>query len=229
MFQEPNVAAVASLIADPARAAMLAALLDGRALPAGELAYAAGITAQTASSHLAKLLDGGLLSVETEGRHRYYRLAGSHIAQALEHLAAIRPAGPVRRKALDARGQELRFARCCYDHLAGHLGVTVTRGLQERGFIVPAANKRFAVTSAGATWFGGIGLDVAALKPGRRGLARQCLDWTERTHHLAGPLGVQFMAVLCASGWLRRVPNSRAVRLTPRGRTELQRQLGVEA
>jgi DNA-binding transcriptional ArsR family regulator len=228
MAQEPNVAAVAALIADPARAAMLTALLDGRALPAGELAYAAGVTAQTASAHLAKLLDGGLLSVETEGRHRYYRLAGAHIAQALEHLAAIRPAGPVRRKALDARGQELRFARCCYDHLAGHLGVAVTRALQERGFIVAAADKRFAVTPAGAAWFGGIGVDVAALKPGRRGLARQCLDWTERTHHLAGPLGVRFMMALCARGWLRRVPNSRAVRLTPSGRTELQRQLGVQ-
>jgi DNA-binding transcriptional ArsR family regulator len=118
----PSVAGVASLIADPARAAMLMALLDGRALPAGELAYAGGVTAQTASSHLAKLLDGGLVAVESEGRHRYYRLAGAHIAQALEQLAAIRPAEPVKRKALSPQGRELRFARCCYDHLAGQLG-----------------------------------------------------------------------------------------------------------
>ncbi|MBV8473990.1 MAG: winged helix-turn-helix transcriptional regulator [Hyphomicrobiales bacterium] len=225
----PSFAGVASLIADPARAAMLIALLDGRALPAGELAYAAGITAQTASSHLAKLLDGGLLSLETEGRHRYYRLAGAHVAQALEQLAAIRPAEPIRRKALSAEGRELRFARCCYDHLAGQLGVAATRALQEKGFIIAAEDKTFAVTPDGAAWFGGLGLDVKALRPTRRGLARQCLDWTERTHHLAGPLGVAFLSTLYAVGWLRRSPSSRAVRLTPKGRLALKERLGVEA
>ena len=225
----PSFARVASLIADPARAAMLIALLDGRALPAGELAHAAGITAQTASSHLAKLLDGGLLVLETEGRHRYYRLAGPHVAQALEQLAALRPAEPVRRKALSAEGRELRFARCCYDHLAGQLGVAATRALEERGFIVAAEDKKFEVTPKGADWFAGLGLDVKALKPTRRGLARQCLDWTERSHHLAGPLGVAFLTTLCEAGWLRRSRASRAVQLTPRGRLELKTRLGVEA
>jgi DNA-binding transcriptional ArsR family regulator len=224
----PSVAGVASLIADPARAAMLMALLDGRALPAGELAYAGGVTAQTASSHLAKLLDGGLVAVESEGRHRYYRLAGAHIAQALEQLAAIRPAEPVKRKALSPQGRELRFARCCYDHLAGQLGVAATRALEERRFIVPATEKKFEVTPAGAEWFGDLGLDVAALKPTRRGLARQCLDWTERTHHLAGPLGAAFLAKLCDAGWLRRSRQSRAVQLTPKGRLELKTRLGVD-
>ena len=134
MFYVPNVSVIAALIADPARAVMLSTLLDGRPLPAGELAYASGVTAQTASSHLAKLLAGGLVSVETEGRHRYYRLAGSHIAQALEGLAAIPPTGPVRRKALTADAKALRFARCCYDHLAGQLGVAVTEAVRARGF-----------------------------------------------------------------------------------------------
>ncbi|HLJ71442.1 MAG TPA: helix-turn-helix transcriptional regulator [Roseiarcus sp.] len=225
----PSFAAIAALIADPARAAMLIAVLDGRALPAGELAYAAGITAQTASAHLAKLLDGGLLSVETCGRHRYYRLAGAHIAQALEQLAAIRPAEPVRRKALTPEARELRFARCCYDHLAGQLGVAATRAMQEKGFIVAADEKRFEVTAAGAEWFGGLGLNVASLKPTRRGLARQCLDWTERSHHLAGPLGVAFLDRLCAAGWLRRSRQSRLVRVTPKGRIALKERLGVEA
>ncbi len=224
----PSFAGVASLIADPARAAMLIALIDGRALPAGELAYAAGITAQTASSHLAKLLDGGLLRVETEGRHRYYRLAGAHVAQALEHLATIRPTEPVRRKARTPQARELRFARCCYDHLAGQLGVAATCALQEKGFIVPAEDKKFDVTAAGAAWFGGLGLDVKALRPTRRGLARQCLDWTERSHHLAGPLGVAFLKTLCDAGWLRRSRASRIVQLTPRGRLELKERLGVE-
>lgn len=228
MSDMSSFVAAAALIADPARGLILTALLDGRALPAGELAYAAGITAQTASSHLAKLLDGGLLAVETEGRHRYYRLAGGHVAEALERLSGIHAAGPVRRRALGRQGRELRFCRCCYDHLAGQVGVAVTRGLQERGYLEPAPEKRFAVTPAGRAWFAGIGLDVDAVRPTRRGLARQCLDWTERSHHLAGPLGVELLHALCARGWLRRRPASRAVEVTPRGRAELQRHLGVE-
>lgn len=222
-----NVSDVASLIADPARAAMLAALSDGRALPAGELAYASGVTAQTASSHLSKLVAGGLLAVEPEGRHRYYRLSGPHVAEALEYLAAIRPAEPVRRKAMTTEAKKLRFARCCYDHLAGALGVAVTRALQERGFIVALPDKQFDVTNAGHEWFASIGLDVCGLTRTRRGLARQCLDWTERTHHLAGPLGVGFMATLCQNGWLQRA-NGRGVTITPKGRLELKRHLGVD-
>ncbi len=224
----PNyVSSIASLIADPARAAMLIALADGRALPAGELAHAAGVAAQTASFHLAKLLDSGLLAVEKEGRHRYYRLSGPDVALALEHLAAIRPITPARYQPVSREAQSLRFARRCYDHLAGRLGVAVTQGLQERGFIVPAAEKQFAVTQSGLAWFGSMGLDVSALKPTRRGLARQCLDWTERRHHLAGPLGVHFMAVLCASDWLRCSTSSRVIQLTPQGRAGLEKQLGI--
>ncbi len=229
MSLQVNVSLAASLIADPARAAMLSALLDGRALPAGELAYAGGITAQTASSHLAKMLGGGLLVCEAEGRHRYYRLAGAHVAQAMEQLATICPAEPVRRKPLSRDARDLRFARCCYDHLAGRLGVAVAQGLQDRDFIRAAPEKRFEVTLAGTEWFMGMGVDVTALKPAQRGLARQCLDWTERTHHLAGPLGVQFMSVLCAAGWLRRCKASRAVVVTPRGLAGLKERLGVDA
>jgi DNA-binding transcriptional ArsR family regulator len=224
----PSVAETASLIADPARASMLIALVDGRARPAGELAFAAGVTAQTASSHLARLLEGGLVAVEKEGRHRYYRLAGESVAQALEQLAAIRPAGPVRRRAPTAEARELRFARCCYNHLAGALGVAVTRALTERAFIVPAPDKRFDIPPAGADWFSDIGVNMAALRPTRRGLARQCLDWTEREHHLAGPVGVALMASMCERGWLRRGAASRAIALTPKGQIEMKRRLGVE-
>lgn len=228
MSYELNVAAVASLIADPTRAAMLAALLDGRARPAGELAYASGVTAQTASAHLSKLLAGGFIVVEKEGRHRYYRLAGAHIAEALERLAAIHCEEPIRRKPLSPQARELRFARCCYNHLAGQLGVAVTQAMQRQGFIVAATEKQFEVTDAGIAWFGGIGLDVRVLKPTRRGLARQCLDWTERMHHLAGPLGVEFFDALCENGWLQRSRNSRAVRITPKGRSELKRHFGID-
>jgi DNA-binding transcriptional ArsR family regulator len=228
MLHQPNVAAVAALIADPARAAILAALLDGRARPAGELAYAAGVTAQTASSHLAKLLDGGLIAVETEGRHRYYRLAGDHVSQVLEMLASIQPPGPVRRKALTPEARRLRFARCCYDHLAGRLGVAVADALIERRIIVAAPDKLFEVTAAGRSWFAGIGLDTAAIASTRRGIARQCLDWTERTHHVGGPLGIQLMTILCRHKWLRRASDSRAVHVTPDGQRELKRRLGIE-
>ena len=228
MGPQPNIASAAFLIADPARAAMLMSLLDGHARPAGELAFAAGITPQTASSHLSKLLAGGLVMVETQGRHRYYRLGGSHVASALENLAAIGVTESMRRRPPSREAQRLQFARCCYDHLAGRIGVAVTHGLQERSFLLAADDKRFDVTPAGIEWFSRMGLEVAALKPNRRGLARQCLDWTERTHHLAGPLGVRFMAVLCDSGWLRRAKGSRAVEVTPKGWTELRRHLGIE-
>lgn len=231
MTRVSGISAAAFLIADQTRTAMLMALMDGRALPAGELAHASGVTAQTASSHLAKLLEGGLVSVETEGRHRYYRLADSHIAETIEHLATIVPRVGAeirpRPRALGRQERELRFCRCCYDHMAGQVGVAVTRALRDRDYIRAAAEKQFVVTVAGADWFAGIGLDVAAVRPTRRGLARACLDWTERVHHLAGPLGVRFMATLCANGWLRRTDGSRVVSVTPKGWLELRRTLAL--
>lgn len=221
-----NVSTAASLIADPTRALMLIALLDGRARPAGELAYSARVTAPTASSHLAKLLAGGFIAVEKEGRHRYYRLSGDHVAEAMERLALIRGDDAIRRKPMGPEASGLRFARCCYNHLAGELGVALTQALVQRGLIVWAADKRFEVTREGGVWFGEIGLRADALKPSRRGLARQCLDWTERMHHVAGPLGTALFKTLCDNGWLRRVPDSRAVSLTFKGRHELERHFG---
>lgn len=232
MRQMPGFSTTAALIADPTRALMLTVLLDGRALPAGELAYAAGVTPQTASSHLAQLMAGGLLAVEREGRHRYYRLAGAEVAEALEYLAAIQPAlcqAPPRRKPLGPRARELQYCRRCYDHLAGRLGVALTRGLVARGYLAPASDKQFAVPEAGRSWFLEIGLEFDTLRPTRRGLARQCLDWTEREHHLAGPLGVGLLATMCDNGWLLRSKETRAIRITPKGHAELKRHLGVEA
>ena len=224
----PGFSGTAFLLADPARAVMLTALLGGRALPAGELAYTARVTAQTASSHLAKLLAGGLVALEIEGRHRYYRLAGSHVAQALEHLAAIRPEAQVRRRALSPEAQRLRFCRSCYDHLAGQVGVALTRALENRDYLRPMPDKLLEVTPAGSDWLAHLGVDLRGIKPSRGALARQCLDWTERQHHLAGPLGVELMNVLCASGWIRRGRSTRAVEVLPKGRQELRSQLGVD-
>lgn len=224
----PGFSGTAFLLADPARAVMLTALLDGRALPAGELAYAARVTAQTASSHLGKLLAGGLVALEIEGRHRYYRLAGAHVAQALEHLAAIRPETHVRRRALSPEAQRLRFCRSCYDHLAGQVGVALTRAMESRDYLRAADKKLLEVTPAGSEWLLRLGVDLSGIKPSRGGLARQCLDWTERQHHVAGPLGVELLSVLCATGWLRRGRESRAVEVLPKGRLELRSQLGID-
>ena len=231
MRGEANIATVAALIGDPARAGILTALADGRALPAGELAMSAGLSPSAASAHLTKLLEGGLLALEREGRHRYYRLAGSGIADALESLALI--AGRSSRAAVvrSPQAEALRHARCCYDHLAGELGVGIAVALEDRGLIASVGpGKRVDVTPAGVTWFEAVfGIDVRKLRPGRHGLACRCLDWTERRHHLAGPLGTRLLQRCFELGWLRRTPRSRAVRLTPKGRDSLQAHLGVGA
>jgi DNA-binding transcriptional ArsR family regulator len=219
---------VASLIADPARAAILLSLIDGRAQPAGELAYAAHVTPQTASSHFSKLLAGGLLAVEMQGRHRYYRLAGPHIAFALETLGSIGSGHVARQKPRTREAERLRFARCCYDHLAGQAGVAVTDALKAQGYLSAGENKRFDITPAGVEWFDRIGLDVDSLTPSANGVARQCLDWTERRHHLAGPLGVKLMHLWCAQGWLRRSRTSRVVTITQAGWTGIRSELGVD-
>jgi DNA-binding transcriptional ArsR family regulator len=224
---EANIASPAALIGDPSRAAMLQALMDGRAQPAGALAWAAGLTAQAASNHLAKLVEGGLLRVEREGRHRYYRLANAEVAHALEALAVL--AAPVRslEQPRSPQARALREGRCCYGHLAGRLGIAVTDALVARGFLRPADDKLYAISAEGRAWFEDLGLDLTALRS-KRGAARQCLDWTERRHHLAGPLGVTLLSRMVALGWIETVAGSRAARLTTLGREALRERLGVD-
>jgi len=225
-----NIALPAALIGDPARAAILAALCDGRAQPAGALAYAARISAQSASNHLAKLTEGGLLKVENEGRHRYYRLASPNVAEVMEALACLAP--PVRslEMPLSAKARSLRFGRSCYDHLAGRLGIAVTARLEAMGHLnlVDDDAKQYGVSDNGRHWFAALGIEVAALKRGRRGLARRCLDWTERRHHLAGPLGTTLLSRLVELGWLRRDHATRAVCVTCAGAVGLARSLELD-
>jgi DNA-binding transcriptional ArsR family regulator len=230
MNPQPDIASAAALVADPARAAMLIMLVDGRAHPAGELAYNAGVSAQTASSHLAKLLAGGLLSVEREGRHRYYRLAGPRVVSLLEHLASVGPGEPMgmRRRAPNRAEERLRFARCCYDHLAGRVAVGITKAMLSHGYLARGDGKAFIVPAGGVEWFGHLGLDVELIAPGRHGIACHCLDWTEREHHLAGPLGMHFLARACDLGWFQRPPSTRAVDVTPKGWRALKTHLGLE-
>ncbi|MGY0487510.1 ArsR/SmtB family transcription factor [Streptomyces sp. WG-D5] len=225
----PRVAALASLIADETRAACLLALLDGRAWTAGELARHAGVAASTASEHLGKLVAGGLLAEERQGRHRYLRLADARVAQLLEGLAGYAvPDGGERPPTLRAASARTAMARgrTCYDHLAGRLGIAVTDAMVERGLLTSGADaSAFALTDAGFGWFRGLG---TPLEPGaRRPLARGCLDWTERRLHLAGRAGAALCAHAFAAGWVERVGSERAVRVTGDGERALRVELGV--
>jgi DNA-binding transcriptional ArsR family regulator len=228
MRGEPNLAAIAALIADSGRAAMLSALADGRALPAGELATVAGLSAQGASAHLAKLIEGGFLSVERQGRYRYYRLASVQVAVALEGLAGLAGPPDSAQSTRSPAAAALRQARSCYNHLAGELGVKIAAVLEEHGFLVATVSKRLEVTPEGMAWFAmTFGIDVAALQPGRHGVACRCLDWTERRYHLAGPLGSHLLKRLLELGWLARARDTRALKVTPRGRRSLRAELGI--
>ncbi|MEP9379014.1 helix-turn-helix transcriptional regulator [Aquabacter sp. CN5-332] len=210
-----TIAEVAALMGDPARANILSALMGGQALTAGELAYHAGVTAQTTSGHLAKLLDARLIALERQGRHRYYHLATFEVAEALQALMAVAAAGPARHHPVGPRDAALRIARTCYDHLAGRLALALADRLCEQGYIV-LADGAGLVTEDGRRFLAdfGISLDDA---PGRRPLCRTCLDWSERRPHLAGRLGAALLTRLLELGWLVRTPDSRALRITPAG------------
>ncbi|MFM0340435.1 ArsR/SmtB family transcription factor [Paraburkholderia fungorum] len=222
-----TIATVAHLIAEPVRATILITLADGGAMSASALAEAAGVTAQTASSHLAKLLDGGLLSVESAGRHRYYRLAGAHVSHLLESLASVGPVTPAWRKTPNRSARELRFARCCYDHLAGQIGVAVTQSMLERGFVIGAPERQYALTVAGREWLQQLGIDIGDPAFDETGHARQCLDWTERQYHLAGPLGARLMDAFVAWDWMRKSPAGRSVSITTHGWAALKDHFGI--
>ncbi len=221
----PDVVVVASLLSDPSRALILQALADARARPAGELAKFASVTAQTASAHLGRLLEAGLIAVARQGRHRYFRLRDSRVAQLLESLGAF--ARPTRQLE-ESRGdssRNLRFARLCYRHLAGTVGVALAEALCQRG-LMRRFDERFDIAPDGHRWFRDFGVDTTRLGP--RPLVRGCLDWSERGYHLAGALGVALTSRLLELRWLvpRREP--RALRLTGTGEDELRRVLGIE-
>ena len=213
----PDIATVAALLGDPARANMLTALIGGTALTAGELAREGGVTAQTASSHLARLAAGGLVTVRRQGRHAYYALSGPDVARVLEGLMGLAQRTGHRRTRPGPAEPALREARVCYDHLAGDLGVALLDGLVARGAIL-RRDEALTLTPAGAAFLAGFGIDVAELAGSRRPLCRSCLDWSVRRSHLAGALGAAMLQRLFQLGWARRVPETRVVRFTPAGR-----------
>jgi len=212
----PSIARIAALIGDHARAEVLTALMADRALTATELAGIAGVTKQTISAHLAKLLDAGLLAVESQGRHRYFRLAGNDVAQLLEALMGVAfRTGAVRLRS-SPREPALRRARICYDHLAGERGVLAYEALLARG-VFEEAPSGLQLTDAGRDWFASLGIDTRAAEAQRRTLCRPCLDWGERRHHLGGTLGAALLQRLFALRWASRAKDSRVIHFTPRG------------
>ena len=226
MTAEEQFSQIASLIGEPARANMLWNLLDGRAFTATELALMASVSPQSASMHLKRLVEAGLLSVRHQGRHRYYSLAGPEVAYAVEAIANLLPAGKKDPEAPHPVNGHIRYCRTCYDHLAGKIGVAVTEGLINRRLIV-AASSQYEIPKDSVKWWSQQGIDTAALKDQRRIFARQCLDWSERRHHLAGALGAAILEKMLAGDWIRRTRNSRTVIVTAKGEKKLHELLAL--
>jgi DNA-binding transcriptional ArsR family regulator len=228
MSETLDMARVGSLMGDPSRAAMLMALMGGEVLPASELAFRAGVALPTASGHLTQLVSGGLLAVAKQGRHRYYRLASSLVAHAVESLTELASQIlPSRSRAMPA-DTPIRRARTCYDHLAGRLGVAVADGLVQRRTLERTDDGlKLVRRGEGAAFLERWGIDLAELETLRRPLVRTCIDWTERRPHIAGALGAAIADRFLSSGWIRRQRDSRAVSLTPSGERRLREELGV--
>lgn len=228
MKEGPDIAQIGSLIGDPARANMLTALMGGKALTATELAAAGGITLQTASTHLAKLEAGSLLSQRKQGRHRYFTLADDGVGKLLESIMGFAAGRGHLRHQPGPKEPALRKARICYDHLAGDYGVRMLDSLVGSGAI-DAIGDGLAVTAKGEDRFQCIGIDLHGLKSSRRPLCRSCLDWSERRAHLAGSLGKALLSNFFDKGWARRTAESRSVIFSPEGERQFLQLFPVEA
>jgi DNA-binding transcriptional ArsR family regulator len=229
MLSTAALAETAALIGEPARAAMLTSLMDGRALTATELARAAGITAQTASGHLARLTEAGLLAMERQGRHRYHRLGSAAVAQMLESMMSVAAGARPKRVVTGPRQAALRQARTCFDHLAGVLAVAIADRMVERRHVELGADGG-RLTDEGSAFLAGLGIDP---QPGskRRGaiFCRPCLDWSERRPHIAGQVGAALCRACLDRDWVRRVEGSRALTISPAGRLALDQAFGIRA
>jgi DNA-binding transcriptional ArsR family regulator len=212
----PQLSEVAQLVADPGRANILSTLMDGRALTASELAVVAGVTPQTTSSHLSKLVERELLSVEKRGPRRFYRLATPLIARMLEGMMNVAVTGPPRFRPPSKLDDQMRRARTCYDHLAGELGVALTDSMTERGHLVLDADAG-ELTDEGLGFLSGLGADLTSPTRSRRSFCRPCLDWSERRPHLAGRVGASIANLAFARDWIRRRPQGRSVEITENG------------
>jgi len=227
MIDISYIAEVAALIGDPARANMLFALKDEGTMSASELANVAGVAPNTASGHLAKLTTAGILTVERKGRYRYYSLSGPEVAETLEaiEVLAVDVSSPQRRPRPGDKA--LRYARCCYDHLAGDLGVRITERYVQLGYI-EQYDDGLTLTSDGAQVFASLGVDIEKLKSGQRSLIRNCSDWSEKSFHLGGALAAALFGQFTSVGWIQRVKGSNIVLVSQRGKSALRESFGVE-
>ena len=226
MSNAPQIAEVAALVGDPARANMLVALLGGRALTATELAYAAGVSPPTTSGHLGKLSAARLVILMKQGRHRYYRLAGPHVAHMLESIMHVAIEGPPRYQPRSKTDDQMRCARTCYDHIAGVLGVDLADSMIAHDFVV-LGDEAGEVTPTGTEFLTRLGVDLAAARAKRRVFCRPCLDWTERRLHIGGAVGAALATRCLELKWIEQVRGSRALAITPAGRRGLVEAFGL--
>lgn len=227
MIIHPNISALTALLTEKSRAAMLAALMDGKFHTASELAYMASIKPQTASFHLAKLEENNLIICEKYGRFRYFRLANNEVANTLEVIMSLSPLPEVRSLNQSSQLKKLENVRTCYDHLAGRVSVNLTNSMQEAGYI-ERTNKEFVVTAAGERFFKDFGIDLVGLSKKRRSFSHACLDWSERTHHLGGALGNGLFEKYIELGWIETKANSREIVITPLGKSGFKDFFGLE-
>jgi len=220
-----NIASVGGLIGDITRTTILASLADGRSLTAGELSRITKVSPQTASSHLSKLVDGGLLVMQAQGRHRYYRLSSSKVADIIEAIAAITPPAPVRSLRQSDEVKALRFARTCYEHLAGRVGVELTSVLVAKGYFEELTDT-YRLTEEGSIWLKEFGITVEGLHRISGAIPRH-IDWTERHHHLGGPIAVGITRRLIELAWIERGTIRRSIQVTETGLRHFQRDLGL--
>jgi len=215
---------MASLIGEKSRAIMLWNLLDGRAYTATELAISADVSFQSASNHLSHLLNAGLLRSEKQGRHKYYRFASDRVAQAIENIAGLMPSSSFTRSINHADLAGIKYARTCYDHLAGKIGVQLTHSLLKNKWLIDFDN-RFELSKTGHKQFESMGIDIIAAQKQNRKFAYPCLDWSERNHHLGGALGAALLQSMIQKDWVRKVNHSREIVITGKGKMEMRQRL----
>lgn len=227
MSTQSNVAMIASLVSEPSRAAILTALLDGRFHTASELAHMAGIKPQTASFHLAKMTEAQVITVEKQGRHRYYGIQDPEVAQVMESLLSIAPPVPIKSFKQASENEAIRLARTCYDHVAGHLGVQIMSFFMQKG-ILSEDQDGLHITQQGEIFFADFQINLKNTKQKRRSFSHKCLDWSERRHHLAGALGSALLDRLFELHWIEHLPTTRAIRITAEGKRGFKEVFSIE-
>lgn len=227
MSTQSNVAMIASLVSEPSRAAILTALLDGRFHTASELAHMAGIKPQTASFHLAKMTEAQVVTVEKQGRHRYYGIQDPEVAKVMESLLSIAPPVPIKSFKQASENEAIRLARTCYDHVAGHLGVQIMSFFMQKG-ILSEDQDGLHITQQGEIFFADFQINLKNTRQKRRSFSHKCLDWSERRHHLAGALGSALLDRLFELHWVEHLPTTRAIRITAEGKRGFKEVFSIE-